>query len=176
MSLDARNLLQSKTYIGTQQICRSGTNKLLGLANCKELKQARDKRFNLKFTPTKDATSSLTIPQREGYHQETLASPNPHKGRLVLTKNSPQRRGEIQTISGAPHKEGTQWVMPNHLEASFKSNKCESMPGDASSALEMKGNEGALKATQSHTLNHFHTQAQAQRNQVLALGGRGGED
>jgi hypothetical protein len=64
--------------------------------------------------------------------------------------------------------------MPNHLEASFKSNKRESMLGDASSALEMKGIEGALKATQSHTLDHFLTQALAQRNQVLALRGREG--
>jgi hypothetical protein len=37
-----------------------------------ELKQARDKRINPKFTPTKEATSLLTIPQREGYHQEPL--------------------------------------------------------------------------------------------------------
>jgi hypothetical protein len=49
------------------------------------------------------------------------------------------------------------------------------MPRDASSALEIKGVEGALKATQSYTLNHFLTQALAQRNQVLALGGRGVE-
>jgi hypothetical protein len=35
-----------------------------------ELKQARDKRINLKFTPRKEATSPLRIPQREGYHQE----------------------------------------------------------------------------------------------------------
>jgi hypothetical protein len=48
--------------------------------------------------------------------------------------------------------------------------------GDASTALEMKEIEGALKATQSHTLNHLLTQALAQRNQVLALGGRGGEE
>jgi hypothetical protein len=78
-------------------------------------------------------------------------------------------------IPGAPHKEGTQRAMTNHLEASFKSNKRESMPGDASSAIEMKEMEGALKATQSHTLNHFLTQALAQRNQILALGGRGRE-
>jgi hypothetical protein len=37
-----------------------------------ELKQARDKRINPKFTPTKEATSPLRIPQREGYHQEPL--------------------------------------------------------------------------------------------------------
>jgi hypothetical protein len=28
-------------------------------------------------------------------------------------------------IPGAPHKEGTQRAASNHLEASFKSNKCE---------------------------------------------------
>jgi hypothetical protein len=39
----------------------------------------------------------------------------------------------------------------NHLEASFKSNKRESMPGYASSALEMRGIERAVKASQSHT-------------------------
>jgi hypothetical protein len=94
----------------------------------------------------------------------------------VLTKNSPKRRGEIQTIPGAPHKEGTQQATPNHLEASFKSNKHESMPGDASSALEMKEMEGALKASLSHTLNQFLTQALVQRNRVLALGGSGGEE
>jgi hypothetical protein len=62
-------------------------------------------------------------------------------------------------VSGAPHKVGTQWVMSNRLEARFKSNKHKSMPVDDSSALEMKEMEGALKATQSHTLNHFLTQA-----------------
>jgi hypothetical protein len=36
------------------------------------------------------------------------------------------------------------------------------MPEDASSALEMKEMEGALKATQSHTLNHFLTKDLAQ--------------
>jgi hypothetical protein len=49
------------------------------------------------------------------------------------------------------------------------------MPVDASSTLEMKVIERALKATQSHTFNHFLTQALAhQRNQILAVGGRGG--
>jgi hypothetical protein len=42
LSLDAGNLLQPKIEIGTQQICRLGTNKVLGLAKNKELKQARD--------------------------------------------------------------------------------------------------------------------------------------
>jgi hypothetical protein len=37
-----------------------------------ELKQARDKRINPKFTPTKEATSPLRIQQREGYHQDLL--------------------------------------------------------------------------------------------------------
>jgi hypothetical protein len=35
-----------------------------------ELNQARDKWINLKFTPAKEATSPLRIPQREDYHQE----------------------------------------------------------------------------------------------------------
>jgi hypothetical protein len=63
--------------------------------------------------------------------------------------------------------------MPNRLEASFKSNKHESMPGDASSALEMREFEGALKASLTLTRNHFSTQTLAQRNQILTLGGRG---
>jgi hypothetical protein len=54
-------------------------------------------------------------------------------------------------ILGAPHKGGTQRATPNHLEASFKSNKSESKPEDASNALEMKGIKGGLKASQSHT-------------------------
>jgi hypothetical protein len=37
-----------------------------------ELKQAIEKWINPKFTPTKEATSPLRIPQREVYHQETL--------------------------------------------------------------------------------------------------------
>jgi hypothetical protein len=75
-------------------------------------------------------------------------------------------------ILGAPHKEGTPRATPNRPEASFKSNNRDSILEDASSALEMKEMEGALKATQSHTLNRFLTQALAQRNQILALGGR----
>jgi hypothetical protein len=111
------------------------------------IRQQRDKGFNPKFTSTKEATSLLRILRRVGYHQGPLASLNPHKGRLVLTKNSPQSRGEIQMIPGAPHKEGTQRAAPNRLEASFKSNKRELMPRDASSALEMKEMEGSLKAS-----------------------------
>jgi hypothetical protein len=76
-------------------------------------------------------------------------------------------------ISGAPHQEGTQRETPNRLEASFKSNKYELMPGDASSALVKGKFEGALKASLILTRNHFSTQALAQRNQILALGGRG---
>jgi hypothetical protein len=37
-----------------------------------ELQQARDNRINQKCTPTKEATSPLRIPRREGYHQEPL--------------------------------------------------------------------------------------------------------
>jgi hypothetical protein len=49
-----------------------GSNKASRVRGGDELKQARDKRINLKFTPTKEATSPLRIPQREGYHQEPL--------------------------------------------------------------------------------------------------------
>jgi hypothetical protein len=63
--------------------------------------------------------------------------------------------------------------MPSRLEASFKCNKYELMPGDASSALEMGETEGALKASLTLTRNHFSTQILAKRNQVLALGERG---
>jgi hypothetical protein len=76
-------------------------------------------------------------------------------------------------ILGAPHKEGTQWKTPNRLEANFKSNKHELMPRDASSALEKREFEGALKASLTLTRNHFSTEILAQRNKILALGGRG---
>jgi hypothetical protein len=152
-----------------RQIYRSDTNKLPGLVNCKELKQARDKRFNPKFTSTKEAMSPLRIPQREGNQSITkslLSHPIPAKedwcSLIILHKGEGKYKG------------GTQRVTPNRLEASFKSKKCESKPRDASSALEMTVIGGALKASQNHTLNHFLTQALAQGNQTLALGGRGG--
>jgi hypothetical protein len=47
------------------------------------------------------------------------------------------------------------------------------MLGDASSALEMREFEGALKASLFHTRNYSSNQTLAPRNQVLALGGRG---
>jgi hypothetical protein len=47
------------------------------------------------------------------------------------------------------------------------------MPGDASSALEIREFEGALKASLSHTRYPSSNQTLGQRNQVLALGGRG---
>jgi hypothetical protein len=50
------------------------------------------------------------------------------------------------------------------------------MLGDASSALKMKEMDGWLKTSQSHTLNHFLTQALAQSNQDSDLEGRGGEE
>jgi hypothetical protein len=64
-------------------------------------------------------------------------------------------------ILGAPHQEGTQRETPNRLEASFKSNKHESMPEDASNALEMGEIEGALKVSLTLTTNHFSTQTLA---------------
>jgi hypothetical protein len=74
---------------------------------------------------------------------------------------------------GCSHKDGTQWETHDRLEASFKNNKHESMPGDASSALEMREFKGALKASLSLTRNHSSNQTLDQRNQVLALGGKG---
>jgi hypothetical protein len=46
-----------------------------------------------KFNSTKKATSPLRFPQREGYHEEPLASPIHHKGKLVLTKKSFTKEG-----------------------------------------------------------------------------------
>jgi hypothetical protein len=105
----------------------------------------------------------------EGYHQEPLASPNPHKGRVVLTKNSPQRRGKYKRSRTLHTKRALNGRCLTVQKQS--SSKSESMPGDASSALEMKEMDGSHKASQSHTLNHFLTQALAQRNQDLALRG-----
>jgi hypothetical protein len=46
-------------------------------------------------------------------------------------------------------------------------------PRDASSVLEKGRNDGALKACQILTMNHFSTQTLAQGNQGLALEERG---
>jgi hypothetical protein len=48
-------------------------------------------------------------------------------------------------ITGAPHQEGTKQETPNRLEASFKSNKHESMPGDASSTPKRGETKGLSK-------------------------------
>jgi hypothetical protein len=57
---------------------RSGQNKLLGLERNKEHNEHKRQAICLpKFTSTKKATSPLRFPQREGYHEEPLASPNP---------------------------------------------------------------------------------------------------
>jgi hypothetical protein len=58
-----------------------------------------------KFTFTKKATSPLRFPQREGYHEEPLASPIHHQGKLVLTKKTPQRRGNIN-VPGCSTRRG----------------------------------------------------------------------
>jgi hypothetical protein len=53
-------------------------------------------------------------------------------------------------IPGAPHKEGTQRVTPNHLEASFKSNKCESKNPEMLQVLLRRGETmGLSKLVQS---------------------------
>jgi hypothetical protein len=56
-----------------------------------------------KFTSSKKATSPLRFPQREGYHKEPLASPIHHKGKLVLTKKTPQRRGNTNIPGCSTH-------------------------------------------------------------------------
>jgi hypothetical protein len=89
-----------------------------------ELKQARDKRINLKFTLTKEATFALRIPQREGYHQEPLFVS--HKGKSVLTKRNPQRIGNTNVFGCSTRREHSTGDA-NRLDASFKSNKCESI-------------------------------------------------
>jgi hypothetical protein len=67
---------------------------VLGLEKDKEFKQANgDTKFNPKFTPIKEAMSPLRIPQRGAITKSLFSSPNRHKGKLVLTKNSPPRRG-----------------------------------------------------------------------------------
>jgi hypothetical protein len=105
---------------------RSIQNNLLRLERGMNSNKVRDKRFNLKFTPTNLSTSPLRYPLRVGYHEEPLASPNPHKGRLVLTKRTPQRRGNTN-ILGCSTQRGHSLAMPNRLEAYFKSNKRKSM-------------------------------------------------
>jgi hypothetical protein len=61
-----------------------GLKQVLGLVRDKEFKQAkkRHKRFNPKFTPAKDATSPLRVPQRKGYHQEPLFLFQPPKRKI----------------------------------------------------------------------------------------------
>jgi hypothetical protein len=57
----------------------------------------------------------------------------------------------IQTSRGAHTREDTPRATSNRLEASFKSNKCESKDEDASSALEMNLAALSLKMVESHT-------------------------
>jgi hypothetical protein len=73
-------------------------NKLLWLERGMDSNKVRDKRFNPKFTATEEVTSLLRHPLRVGYHERSPASPNLHKGRLVLTKRTPQRRGNTNVL------------------------------------------------------------------------------
>jgi hypothetical protein len=83
--------------------------------------------FNPKFTPTKEATSPLRIPQREVYHQEPLFLFQSPQRKIGAHQEFSTKERVIQTISDAPHQEVTRRETPNHLEASFKSNKHESV-------------------------------------------------
>ena len=58
------------------------------------------------------------------------------QGGLSTYYANPRRIGVIQTSWGAHTREDAPRATPNRLEASFKSNKCESKNGDASSAHE----------------------------------------
>jgi hypothetical protein len=102
-----------------------GQNKLLGLERRRWTRKNKRQRFNPKFTSTKEATSLLRFPQREGYHEEPLVSPLTKEDWCSL--RNLHKRWVIQTFPGAPHGECTQRATPNHLEAIFKSNKRESM-------------------------------------------------
>jgi hypothetical protein len=56
---------------------------VLGLERDKELKQAKEtQEYNPKFTSTKETTSLLRIPQREGYHQEPLFLTQPPQRKI----------------------------------------------------------------------------------------------
>jgi hypothetical protein len=68
-------------------------------------KQWRQAICLLKFTFTKKATSPLRFPQRESYHAEPLTSPIHHKGKLVLTKKTPLRRGNTN-VPGCSTRRG----------------------------------------------------------------------
>jgi hypothetical protein len=57
-------------------------------------------------------------------------------------------------IPGAPHKEGTQRATPNRLEASFKSNKCESKNPEMRQVFLRRGETmGLSKLVQSSLCN-----------------------
>ena len=89
-----------------------------------------------KFTPTKEATSLLRSSQKAGLPYNPFPHPINHQGGLSTYYANPRRIGVIQTSRGAHTREDAPRATPNRLEASFKSNKCESKNGDASSAHE----------------------------------------
>jgi hypothetical protein len=64
-------------------------------------------------------------------------------------------------------------VTPNHLEASFKSNKCESMDEDTPNALEMNLAAFSLKCSSLTPQSCSHPSPSSNQTQGLALGGIG---
>jgi hypothetical protein len=62
-------------------------------------------------------------------------------------------------ISGAPHGEGTQRVTPNRLEASFKSNKRESINQSHHKCFLREGVKSSHKGAKSYTSNASQNQS-----------------
>jgi hypothetical protein len=83
----------------TTQIYRSGQHKLLGLEKREEHNEHKRQAICLpKLTSTEKATSPLRFPQREGYHEAPLASPNPPQRRIDAHSETPQKRGNTNIL------------------------------------------------------------------------------
>jgi hypothetical protein len=103
-----------------------------------------------------------------------LPYPINHKVKLMLTKEL-HKGGVIQTFPGAPHGEGTQQATPNHLEASFKSNKRESINLGRHKCFLRWTNEELAQRAQFHTSNLSHTQTLSESLLGMAWRGVGRE-
>jgi hypothetical protein len=86
-----------------------------------------------------------------------LPHPIHHNGKLVLTKKL-HKGGVIQTFPGAPRGEGTQRATPNRLEASFKSNKRESINQSHHKCFLKEGSEELSQGGLISHLKCSHTQ------------------
>jgi hypothetical protein len=135
----------------------------------------RDKRFVYRSSPP-----LRRLRLRWGSHKgraitkSHLPHPIHHQGKLMLTKKL-HKGGVIQTFPGAPHGEGTQWLMPNRLEASFKSNKRESTNLGHHKCFLRWTNEELTQRAQSHTSDLSHTQTLSESLLGMARRGVGRE-